>query len=192
MSARTDPHRGARRGLTPLLLALALLGPLGVGPGCAASKERWADVGIEGLSFQNLYHSLIDLMEVEGFHVLHRNPGAGTFLTEWLPGISRREVRGPSRRRVHVRIEEIEDDTSTEEDEGAYLVNLRVEEQIIRKGGMLNTGMRPNDDWEAFPDNFDDAEYLVAKIRAMLADFALPDTTPAPEEYRTDDRGSWR
>ena len=49
-----------------------------------------------------------------------------------------------------------------------FRVALRVAEEVIRKGGLLATNVRAWDDWEEFDDNFDDAEYLMAKIQALV------------------------
>jgi hypothetical protein len=166
MSAR--PLRSSR----PITCVLLLWG-LAFGSACASSSERWAEVPVHDLGYTNLYHAVLDLLEVEGFHVVQRDPGAGEILSDWLQGISTREVRGPARRRVHVEIEPIEiDDDDDEEDH--YLVRVRVEEQVVRRGGFMSSGPRDESDWEEFDDNFDDAEYLAAKIRALLDDFVRP------------------
>jgi hypothetical protein len=156
-----------------------LLVGLALGPttGCASNTERWAEVSMKGLGYQNLYHSVLDMLELEGYRVGRSLPDAGVIETQWLRGVSRREVRGPSRRKAHLEIKH-------EEGARQYMVRIRVEEQIIRKGGMLSSGNHQEKDWEAFPDNFDDAEYLAAKLRALLADYAIKvEATEEPEEY---------
>jgi len=158
------------RALAWLLLALGIA----TGGACASSSERWAEVTVHDLGYTNLYHAVLDLLEVEGFHVSRRQPGGGEILSEWLQGISTREVRGPARRRVHVQITAVDTDEDDDTDDEAYLVRLRVEEQVVRKGGFMSTGPRQEKDWEEFDDNFDDAEYLAAKIRALLDDFVRP------------------
>ena len=157
---RTRVLRRPLGGVAPWLLAAAAL----LLPGCASNTERWAEVSVYELGYQNLYHAILDLLEVEGFHVVRRDPREGTIESEWLLGISRREVRGQSRRRCHVDIEA--------KGEGEYVVRIRVEEQVVRKAGLLGNAARfDEDDWEPFPDNFDDAEYLVYKVRALLSEY---------------------
>ena len=166
------------------MAALGLALATAVLPACASAREKWAHVPLQGLSYQNLYHAIIDLLEVEGVHVRIRNPGIGTVTSEWQQALSRREVRGPSRRKVHVKI------VSDPDVDGAYTVSLRVEEQIIRKGGLLSSGVRQDDDWEAFPDNYEDAEYFVAKIRALLGDY-LRQVDVEPAYVPPPERASW-
>lgn len=159
VSRRTPASHRASLGLILAFVALLTAG-------CASSKERWAEVRMQELSFQNLYSSVLDMLELEGYSVHMRLPDTGEIETAWLNGISKREVRGPSRRKVHVVIE-------PEEGPRLFVVRMRVEEQIIRKGGMLASGTNQDDDWEAFPDNFEDAEYLAAKLRALLSEYAI-------------------
>lgn len=149
-----------------LILFLAMAVMLASTVGCASNKERWAEVQMQEISYQNLYSSILDMLELEGYVVHMGLPDSGTVETEWLRGISRREVRGPSRRKVHVELKSAEAARQ-------YMVRMRVEEQIIRKGGLLSSGTPPETAWEAFPDNFEDAEYLAAKLRALLSDYAI-------------------
>jgi hypothetical protein len=51
-----------------------------------------------------------------------------------------------------------------------WVVRLRVAEEVIRKGGFLNRNVRESDDWEEYRDNFEDAELLAEKVRALLAE----------------------
>ncbi len=147
------------------VLGLAL--SLSLAVGCASTRERWAEVTMHDLGYQNLYHSVLDLLELEGFYVILRLPDTGRIESEWFRGDSRREVRGPSRRKVHVEIER-------KKGERAYVVRLRVQEQIIRKGGMLAIDTRDESLWEDYPDSFGDAEFLAAKLGALLADYSRP------------------
>ncbi len=148
------------------LLALAVLVPvLGA---CASVQHRWAEVTIHELSYQNIYSSVLDMLELEGFGVSRRLPDEGRIETEWFTGDSRREFRGPSRRRVHVEIRR------KERDDG-YVVRMRVQEQVVPKGGTLGGGQRFREsDWEDFPDSFEDAEYMAAKLRALLSKYTGP------------------
>jgi hypothetical protein len=165
------------RWLSRVFLALPLALALGFTTGCATTTQRWAEVNMQELGYQNLYASVLDMLEMEGYSVHKRLPDLGEIETEWLRGISRREVRGPSRSRVHV-------DINRAEGRRHYVVRIRVEEQIVRKGGMLSTGDHRESDWEPFPDNFEDAEYLAAKLRALLSEYAIRDEAIVePEAY---------
>lgn len=150
----------------PLLSTLLLALGLALLPGCAGPPPLWAELDFERIGYGNLYVSIVDLLEVEGYVVASRNPDSGVIETEWLIGPSIREVRGPSRRKAVVEVEPT----------GERLhVRLRVREQVIRKAGMGATNLRFNDDWEDYRDNWDDAEYLAAKLRALLMDFHAVD-----------------
>lgn len=142
--------------------AVLLLGALA----CAGPSERWAEVRFQDLSFTSLYTVVVDLLDAEGFDVRSRDPDTGTIESSWLYGTSRREVRGPSRRKALVRIEPGPNDS--------WIVRVRVAEEVVRKAGLLATRVRESDDWEAIGDNFEDAEYLAAKMRALLIDKQVP------------------
>ncbi len=139
--------------LLPLLAALLLAG-------CSALEERWAEARFAGISYPALYGVVLTTVDADGFAVRDRNPQTAAIHSEWVYGTSQSVVRGPSRRRVHALIEPVEGD--------AFMVRLRVEEEVVRKGGMLATNVRESENWEPFEDNFDEAEYLMAKIAALL------------------------
>jgi hypothetical protein len=138
----------------PLLLVVLLL------TGCASQPERWAEAVFDDISYPALYGVLVTTVDAEGFAVRDRDPQTAEMHSEWVYGTSRRVVRGPARRRVHATIEEL--------DVRSFRVRLRVEEEVVRKGGMLATNVRESENWEPFEDNFDDAEYLMAKMDALL------------------------
>ena len=81
-----------------------------------------------------------------------------------------RSVRGPSRRKVLAEI--------VPAGEG-YDLRLRVREEVIRKLGLMATDVRRSDDWEPFPDNLDDAEFLMTKMQALLR----PDDRAASDAF---------
>jgi len=135
-------------------LALLLLA------GCTSVGERWAEAGFEGISYPSLYGVVLSTFDAEGYAVRERDPSAATLESDWVYGTSMRMVRGPSRRRAHAEIKSVREDM--------WLVRVRVEEEVVRKGGMMATNVRESENWEAFDDNFDDAEYLMAKIAALL------------------------
>jgi len=144
----------------PLLL-LALLGPaLLATAGCTSTPERWAETHVNDVTYSVLYNLVLTTVDAEGFTVRKREPQSGRIESDWVYGTSQRSVRGPSRRKVFAVIEPLEDDD--------FRVALRVAEEVIRKGGLLATNVRASDDWEEFDDNFDDAEYLMAKISALI------------------------
>jgi hypothetical protein len=149
-----------------LLLPLALL----LLPACSALTERWAEATFHDLSYPSLYAVVLSTVDAEGYAVTQRDPQTAELHSDWIYGTSRSVVRGPSRRRVHARMEPA--------GEGAWRVRLRVEEQVIRKGGMLATNVRESENWEEFEDNFDDAEYLMAKIAALLREHRALGTAP--------------
>jgi hypothetical protein len=127
---------------------------------CNAPGERWAEAGFEGISYPSLYGVVLSTFDAEGYVVRDRDPSAARLESEWVYGTSMRVVRGPSRRRAHAEIKSVGDNQ--------WLVRVRVEEEVVRKGGMLATNVRESENWEEFEDNFDDAEYLVAKVAALL------------------------
>ena len=145
-------------------LALLLLA------GCTAGGERWAEAGFEGISYPSLYGVVLSTFDAEGYVVRDRNPSAPRLESEWVYGTSMRMVRGPSRRRAHAEIKSVGD--------SQWLVRVRVEEEVVRKGGMLATNVRESENWEEFDDNFDDAEYLMAKIAALLDAHRARTTAP--------------
>lgn len=149
-----------------LLLPLALL----LLPACSSLGERWAEATFQGLSYPSLYAVVLSTVDAEGYGVPQRDPQTAEIHSDWIYGTSRSVVRGPSRRRVHAEI--------LQAGEAAWRVRLRVEEQVIRKGGMLATNVRESENWEEFEDNFDDAEFLVAKIAALLREHRARGTAP--------------
>ena len=149
------------------LLSLVAAALLGVSlSGCLATPELWAEVSFDGLAYDNLWVVVIDLLDSEGFHVTAGDPGSGALESEWLYGTSVREVRGPSRRKAMVEISE-------RLQSPGWKVRLRVREEVIRKGGMRATGLRESTDWEEWHDNWDDAEFLAAKMRARLSSYFI-------------------
>lgn len=152
----------------PLWLSLA---------GCLGTPPLWAELTFDGLAYDNLWVVVIDLLDSEGFHVKVGDPGSGRIESEWLYGTSVREVRGPSRRKAMVQI-------SNRLDGPGWVVRLRVREEVIRKGGMRATQVRDSADWEEWHDNWDDAEFLAAKIRARLSSFFIDVRVDAVESHQ--------
>lgn len=138
--------------------------------GCSSVNERWASATFEGISYLNLYGSMTTTVAAEGFDVSVADAQSARLDSEWTYGTSQRMVRGPSRRRVHGMIESAGPDIWT--------VRIRVEEEIIRKAGMLATEVRDSKDWESFEDNYDDAEYLMAKLSALLEAYRTRGAAP--------------
>lgn len=128
---------------------------------CSSFSERWASAQFDQISYPALYQVTVTTLGAEGYIVRNFDAQSARVDSEWVYGTSQRTVRGPSRRRVHVEITPLEVDRS-------FLVRIRVEEEVIRKGGMLATQVRESDDWESFDDNYDDADYLIAKLAALL------------------------
>jgi len=150
---------GAMTRLPLLLAGLALLCC-----SCASSKERWAEAAYMNISFQNLYGLVQTTIDAEGYPARVRDVRTGRIETDWVYGNSNSIVRGPARRKVIARIEPLP------EGEDGYLVRLRVAEEVIPRGGLLAMNPRESDDWESYQDNFDTAEYIMAKIAALLSD----------------------
>jgi hypothetical protein len=144
---------------------LALLAVLLLAAGCASSNERWAEAVYAKISYQNLYGVVQTTIDAEGYPARVRDVQTGRIETDWVYGNSNTVVRGPARRKVFARIEPL-----PEEEGDGFLVRLRVAEEVIPRGGLLAVNPRESDDWEAFQDNFDTAEYLMAKIAALLPD----------------------
>ena len=128
--------------------------------GCTSGSERWAEARFEGISYPSLYGVVLSTFDAEGYPVRERDPSVANMKSDWVYGTSMRMVRGPSRRRAHAELRSVA--------EGQWLVRVRVEEEVVRKGGMMATNVRESENWEPFDDNFDDAEYLMAKIAALL------------------------
>ena len=145
----------SRRSSPLLVLALLLLTAA-----CASTKERWAETRAHDISYPVLYNVVLSTIDAEGFTVRKREPQKGRIESDWVYGTSQRLVRGPSRRKVFAVIEPV--------DRRVFRVAVRVAEEVIRKGGLLATHVRASEDWEEYDDNFDDAEYLMAKIAALI------------------------
>lgn len=132
---------------------------------CASLAEpevppRWAFGHFEGIGYNDLLLVIGATVEAEGFSVVRTDPNDGSIESDWAYGTSQREVRGPSRRKV---VGEV-----AAADGPGYDVRLRVREEVIRKLGLMATDVRRSDDWEPFPDNRDDAEFMMAKLQALL------------------------
>ncbi|MHC5212299.1 MAG: hypothetical protein ACYTG2_16400 [Planctomycetota bacterium] len=160
--------------LAPLSLLAALT--VAVHTGCASNSERWAEGSFPGVSYSVLYNVVLTTVDAEGFVVRYRDPQKGAFESEWVYGTSQRVVRGPSRRKVYARIVREADDR--------YMVRLRVAEEVVRKGGLMAVGVRESEDWEPFEDNYEDAEYLMAKLVALVRSEGTQ-RTPVGEEAVT-------
>lgn len=144
----------AWRGTLAPVLAIALLA------GCASGPPpRWVEVDFDDISYAALYQVVSTTVSAEGFGLGASDPGAGRLETDWAYGTSMREVRGPSRRKVVAEFSAL--------DEG-WLVRMRVREEVLRKQGLLAHNIRDRDDWETWHDNLDDAEFLAAKLKALL------------------------
>jgi len=151
--------RVAKR-LLPLLLVVSALG-------CASDQtHQWAESRFAGLTYEALFGVVTSTIDGEGFAVRRHDPSTGTIETDWAYGTSLREVRGPSRRKVHARVE-------IDEASGGFRVRLRVAEEVLRQRGELATHVRESTDWEGYADNWDDATYLMAKLTALLRDYRV-------------------
>jgi hypothetical protein len=139
-----------------LVMALTLL----LLASCSAVNARWASAQFTGIAYPTLFGAVTMTIQAEGYEVPATDAQTAKIDSAWVYGTSQRVVRGPSRRRVHADIEAIAD--------RSFRVRMRVEEEVIRKGGMLATNVRESKDWESFEDNYDDAEYLMAKLSALL------------------------
>lgn len=135
---------------------------------CASSRERWAEVRFAELSYPNLFRSIADVLASEGFPPAGEDTSEGTLETEWQYGTSVREVRGASRRKVFVVIEEQPATADAQNADVTWIVRLRVAEEVKRKSGLLDRS--EHGEWEEYRDNFEDAELLAEKVRALLAD----------------------
>lgn len=155
MRAMSQPARRAVLLLAAVLLCL---------PACSTVKERWAALELHEIAFSNLYLSVLDVLDAQGFPVQRRDPQAGTIESDWLYGTVVRQVYGPSRRKVFVEI------VPSERVIDGYTVRIRVVEEIIRRAGTRASRVRESKDWEEWEDNFDDAEFLATKVRALLPD----------------------
>jgi len=130
---------------------------------CSMAKERWAEAAYQKISYQNLYAVVQTTIDAEGFPARIRDVQKGRIESDWVYGNSNSKVRGPARRKVFAQINPLPDDAG-------YVVRLRVAEEVIPRGGLLEMSPRDSDKWEPFEDNYDSAEYLMAKIAALLAE----------------------
>ena len=146
------------------LLAVLLLAA------CSSVREQWAEATLTSISYPALYGVVLSTVDSRGFPVRERDPHTGEIHSEWVYGQSRAAVRGPARQRVHASIEPQPGD--------AFLLRLRVEQEVVRKGGMLATNVRESENWEPYEDNFDEAEILMGKIAALLAANRSREPTP--------------
>jgi len=143
----------------PRVPPLAIL--LVLAAGCAAAPtDRWVERRFDGFSTGVMFNLVLVSLDAEGFAPRDRNPDTGEIVTDWVVGLSNREMRGPTRRRVHAVV--------TAHEEGRQLVRLRVATQVIRRGGLLAVNVRESEDWESIPDDVDSAELLLAKIAALV------------------------
>lgn len=143
---------------------------LGLTLACASSREQWAEVRFQDISFLNLYRSVADVLGSEGYPSAREDPVEGTLETEWRYGESVREVRGPSRSRAFVTVRPDVLEREGQEPLPIFVVRVRVPEEVIRKGGLLSRNERESNDWEEYKDDFERAEFLAEKIRTLLAD----------------------
>ena len=147
-------------------------------PSCSTTPERWAVLNFERLSYSNLYQQVADALDGSGYRVLKQDPGSGRIETDWEVGPSLQEVRGPSRRKVVARVNALDD--------GRYEVRVRVAEQVIRKGGTLAREIRSSTDWEDWKDNYEEAEYLLARLGALLQEYRVRVNRDAPGTAEAD------
>ncbi len=146
------------RSVTFALAAPAVLAA--VTGGCASASERWVQSAYAGISYPSLYNVVATTIAAEGFPMTGPEAQGGQIESGWVYGTSQRVVRGPSRRRAVAEIRLLPDDR--------LLVRLRVVEEVVRRGGMSAVNVRASEDWEPYEDNFDDAEYLMARVAALL------------------------
>ena len=149
---QSDARPTARLGLVALACVLGA---------CAATQviQSWARTDFEGYSYSSVYSLVATTLDSEGWDVRERDIEAGTLVTDWRHGPSHREFRGPTRLKVHAEIEPYP---------GGCHVGLRVEAEVLVKGGILAGDARNSDDWERVEDDFDRAEVLLARIRSLV------------------------
>ncbi len=160
-SARAEWRRAAR--VLCCAVVLTLTSACGLLPD-TEPPPLWAHGRFEDVEYNTLMTVIGATVEGEGYAVVKVDPGTGIVETEWTYGTSQREVRGPSRRKV---LAEVESAPSKEGVPG-YSVRVRVREEVIRKLGLMATDVRRSDDWEPFPDNRTDAEFLMTKFQALM------------------------
>ena len=112
---------------------------------CSSFNERWASAQFDEISYPALFGVVVTTLGAEGYTVRDYDAQTAQVDSEWVYGTSQRSVRGPSRRRAHALIVQLA--------ERSFQVRIRVQEEVIRKGGMLATNVRDSDDWEEFEDN---------------------------------------
>ncbi len=127
--------------------------------GCQTVITLPATLVTSGIAYPDLFTVVERTVDGEGYPIRLRNLQAGTIESDWRYGTSLREFRGPSRQRVIA---------SINPEGSGWVVNLRVLEEVLEKGGLLATHPQESEDWEPIPDNFDQAEMLVARINATL------------------------
>jgi hypothetical protein len=149
-------------------LCRVLLVSLVVAGGACVTDDahQWAESRFAGITYESLFSLVATTIDGEGYPVRKHSTATGEIETDWVYGTSLREVRGPSRRKVHARIE-------IDRNTGGFTVKLRVAEEVLRKRGELAMHVRDSTDWEHYGDNWDDATFLMAKVSALLKDYRV-------------------
>jgi len=147
--------------IRPTRWIMALVLVMATGPGCEVTPPAaWASMSFPDVTYSDIFSVVLTTLHGEGYLAKTRDAETGNIETDWLYGQSQAKVRGPSRRRVIVHIDP----------EGAgQVVRLRVVEEVIWKAGMRATNLRESDDWEIADDNFEEAEFLLARIRGVMS-----------------------
>jgi hypothetical protein len=129
--------------------------------GCELTPPAaWASMTFPDVTYSDMFSVVLTTLNGEGYVAVKRDPETGTIETDWLYGQSQAKVRGPSRRRVVIHIDP----------EGPnQVVRLRVVEEVIWKAGMRATNLRESDEWEIADDNFEEAEFLLARVRGVMS-----------------------
>ncbi|MED5330946.1 MAG: hypothetical protein VX916_06605 [Planctomycetota bacterium] len=124
------------------------------------ARAVWVTRDFKDIGYSSLFGVVSTTINSEGFRGGVTDPGRGRLESGWRYGDSQRKIRGPSRRKVIVEIDLL---TSR-----SHRVRLRVKEEVLRKQGLLATQVRENEEWEIYEDNLEEAEFLMAKLKALI------------------------
>jgi hypothetical protein len=136
----------------PFLLALA-------GAGCSTD---WVSLQVQDVSYADIYDLALHVIESEGYPLSEINIHEGRIVTGWFYGKMTDRGRFPIRRRAEVRVDP--------EDEGGFLVRVRIDQEANREGYRL-TDPRLSDAWDEYGWDREGAALVLKKIEIQVKEY---------------------